>query len=314
MKTKTGAQKMHKPCRAALSLLLIPGAVLLTAAPVRAQLAPPPFLGPTPPAAGTGTGTGTGTTVSGSSGAPPGADSSMGQPFGQTAAPLYPPASAVTTAAVGAQPPESVTEQKLQESERADSGRSFELFYLRAHLGPSYMNLASFSAETLAIEKKSATGVMTGLDAGLRFAVFVLGARLRFHPLSAFSLWQINATIGTQIPIGPFDLGFGLHGGYSFSGRVASDALGTAMQAASPDVKIRGANVGVDASLDYYITSMFSLGAGISAEGLLLKRPPIDLPAGAPAEIQNSELYKNSGTSFGIGIAGGLRLGLHLGI
>jgi hypothetical protein len=52
-----------------------------------------------------------------------------------------------------------------------------------------------------------------------------------------------------------------------------------------------------------------------------LKRPPVGLPAGfdkLPAEqqaaVKNDPLYEKSGTSAGLQIAGGLRLGLHLGL
>lgn len=276
---------------AATAAFLLP---TLMAGLAAAQLAPPAPLG-----GGTGT--------------PPGSDGTPA-PMNNNPPPSDPNASnaAGGAGAGGAEP------QNLKDAEKEDNGRNFELFWTQAEAGLSYMNLASFSQESLAIEKKSAFGGVFGLGAGVRFLLFTLGARLRMHQLSVFSLWQINGVLGMQIPAGSWDIGFGLHGGYSFVGRISGDAFSTSAPNASSDVSVRGFNLGLGASLDYYLTPLFSIGAGITGEALFLKRPPVAIPADVPADqraqLEQSDLYKNSGTSAGIGVAGGLRLGLHLGI
>ncbi len=213
--------------------------------------------------------------------------------------------------------------RKLDEAESADSGRNFELFWINGEIGGSYINMSQFSSETFAIEKSSAGGPMFGLGAGVRFVVLVLGARARYNALSSFNMWQLNGEVGLKVPISAFDLYFGLHGGYSFVGR-----LGDAGSATSPGipsntdlVKIRGFNGGLDAAFDYYVSSLFSVGFGASGDFLFLNRPQLEKPEGfssLPVEqqnaINNDPVYQRSGTSIGFQLVGALRLGLHFGL
>jgi hypothetical protein len=220
-------------------------------------------------------------------------------------------------------PAEGETRRTLDEAEEKDSGRNFELFYVDGTIGGSYIDMRQFSEDTLKIEKASAGGPAFSLGAGLRFLVFVAGARIRHNALSSFNMWQINAEVGTKIPVSSFDLLFGLHGGYSFVGRLgdANQATATSTPAANDAVSIRGFNAGLDVAFDCYVSPMFSVGAGILGDLLFLKRPAVGLPANfgqltpdQQAAIQNDPLYKQSGTSAGLQLAGGLRLGLHFGL
>jgi hypothetical protein len=219
--------------------------------------------------------------------------------------------------------PESPTTQKLDEAEKKDSGRNFELFWLDTHIGGSYINMTQLSSSTFAIEKASAGGPAFSAGAGVRFLIFVLGARLRYNALSSFNMWQINAEAGLKIPVSSFDLLFGLHGGYSFVGRLgdAGQGTNTNVPVAGEAVSIRGFNGGLDIAFDYYVSPLFSVGAGFLGDFLFLNRPPVAKPTGfdqlPPAQktaIENDPLYKSSGTSAGIQLAGGLRLGLHFGL
>lgn len=218
---------------------------------------------------------------------------------------------------------EGETTRRLDEAEQKDSGRNFELFWLDGSIGGSYVNMAQFSSETLQIEKTSAGGPAFSLGAGLRFVILVLGARLRHNALSSFNMWQINAEAGLKIPTSSFDILFGLHGGYSFVGRLGDAGLATNTNtpASTDAVSIRGFNAGVDVAFDYYVSPLFSVGAGILGDFLFLNRPPIDKPAGfaslppeQQAAINDDPLYQKSGTSAGLQLAGGLRLGLHFGL
>ncbi|MBX3209624.1 MAG: hypothetical protein KF764_31615 [Labilithrix sp.] len=215
------------------------------------------------------------------------------------------------------------TTRRLDEAEQKDSGRNFELFWLDGSIGGSYINMSQFSSESLQIEKTSAGGPAFSVGAGVRFVILVLGARLRHNALSTFNMWQINAEAGLKIPVSSFDILFGLHGGYSFVGRLGDAGLATNTEtpASTDAVSIRGFNGGVDVAFDYYVSPLFSVGAGLLGDFLFLNRPPVAKPGNfatltpdQQAAIENDPVYAKSGTSAGLQLAGGLRLGLHFGL
>lgn len=215
------------------------------------------------------------------------------------------------------------TSAKLDEAERKDSGRNFELFWIDAKAGGSYINMSQFSSSSFQVKQSSSQGPMFDVGAGVRFVILVLGARLRYNALSAFNMWQINGEAGLKIPVSSVDINFGLHGGYSFVGKLGDAQAATDPGTPDPSdkVSIRGWNAGLEAGVDYYLTPIFSIGVGALADFLLLNRPPValpanfsQLPADQQAKVKNDPLYKQSGTSAGFEVAGGLRLGLHLGL
>ncbi len=215
--------------------------------------------------------------------------------------------------------PQEATTQKLDQAEREDSGRNFELFWVDAYLGASYIDMRQFSADTLQIAKANSAGPMFALGAGVRFVILVLGVRAKYNALSAFNMWQLNGEVGLKIPISKLDLLIGLHGGYSFVGSVGDGTVTSTSAPASTDaVKIRGFNAGLDFALDYYITPNFSVGGGVFGDFLFLNRPPVPTPAGLTPEqtaaIQADPLYQKSGTSAGMQLGGALRIGGHFGL
>ena len=217
--------------------------------------------------------------------------------------------------------PEAATVQKLDEAEQEDSGRNFELVWVDAFLGGSYIDMRQISGATGAIEKSSSGGPMIALGAGVRLVVLVLGVRAKYNALSVFNMWQLNGELGFKIPISKFDLLVGLHGGYSFVGSVGEGAVASSSSGVptkTDAVKIRGFNAGLDLGLDYYITKNFSLGAGAFADFLYLNRPPLEKPAGLPpdvaAKIDADPLYQKSGISAGVQLGGALRIGGHFGL
>lgn len=208
---------------------------------------------------------------------------------------------------------QQTTQQQLEESEKEDSGRNFELFWVRGELGGSYLNLQQFDPNSLSIQKDSGGAFSTGIAAGLRLLIFTFGPRFRYHA-GAINFAQIDGELGFHFGSAKFDPFISLHGGYSFlvNGDVAT---------AASDVSVRGFNAGMSFGFDYYLTSLFSLGFGLTGEALFLKRPPVDLPAGfnslpaaEQARIKNDPLYANSASSAGLGITGALQLGLHFGL
>jgi hypothetical protein len=234
-----------------------------------------------------------------------------------------PPMSAPPAPANGQAPGDATAQQtneKLDESEKKDSGRGFELFYLDGMIGGSYINMEQFSSTSFGLAKTSAGGPMFSLGAGVRLLVFVAGLRARYNALSSFNMWQLNGEAGLKLPVSSLDILFALHGGYSFVGRLGDAASGTDTSApvAGDQVSIRGFNGGLEFGLDYYVSPVFSVGVGALADFLLLKRPPVPIPANLPpqaqAAVKSDPLYQESGSSAGFQLAGGLRLGLHFGL
>lgn len=214
----------------------------------------------------------------------------------------------------------SATTSRLDEAEREDSGRKFELFWLNGEVGGSYIDMSQLSSNSLALEKTSSAGPMLGLGAGVRLVLFVLGARARYNALSSFNMWQLNAEAGIKIPIRSLDIGFGFHGGYSFVGSLADSAVATNTNTPThaDAVKVRGLNAGADFVFDYYLTPLFSMGLGVTGDFLFLNRPALDKPSGLTAEqsaaLDNDPLYQKSGSSAGLQLGAALRLGLHFGL
>jgi hypothetical protein len=223
----------------------------------------------------------------------------------------------------GQTPQQAAQQQELNTAEREDSGRGFELVWVDAQLGYSHIDMQQFSQSTLQIQRASADGGAFSIGAGVRFVVLVLGARLRYNVLSSFDMWQINAEAGLKFPISKLDILIGLHGGYSFVGSLgdASVATNTAVPASTDAVTIRGFDAGLDFAVDYYLTSLFSVGAGIYGDALFLQRPPVPLPsnfASLPTQeqtaVKNDPVYQQSGSSAGLGLGIAARLALHFGL
>ncbi len=219
---------------------------------------------------------------------------------------------------------EPTTTQQLDDAEKKDSGRNFEIAYLNAEVGGSYINMEQFSSSQLQLVKSSSGGPMFGIGAGVRLLIFTLGARARLHQLSAFSLWNLNGELGLHIPIQKLDLNVGLHGGYAFVGSL-SDASVASPDPNTPspagDTSIHGFNAGMSAGFDYYLSSLFSLGLEGGGDFLFLKRPPVSLPASVTllpadqqAKIKSDPLYAKSGDAAGFGISVAIHAGLHFGL
>jgi len=218
---------------------------------------------------------------------------------------------------------QQATNNTLNEAEREDSGRKFELIWIDGQLGGSYINMAQLSESNFKIEKASSVGPAFSLGAGVRFVILYLGARARYNALSAFNMWQLNGEVGLKLPVSSLDVIIGAHGGYSFVGSLgqASAATNSDTPSNNDAVKIRGFNAGLDFGIDYFVSPTFSVGVGGLADFLFLKRPPLDLPGNfsslppdKQAAVKNDPVYQQSGTSVGFQAALMLRLGLHFGL
>lgn len=213
------------------------------------------------------------------------------------------------------QPPLSTspayTPTQSTSDESQDSGLGLEWVYLNADAGFAYTNMASFSQSKLALQQTSSAGGAFGVGAGVRLFFLTLGVRGRDLQLASFNLWELDGEAAFHIRIWHIDPYFGVRGGYAFVGSLGSSA--TPSGTSSSDVTVHGVNVGPMFGIDVYLSSLFSIGAEANAEFLLLKRPPLSLPASAVSMLSptQQQLYQQSGSSAGFGAVMTAHLGLH---
>lgn len=219
-------------------------------------------------------------------------------------------------APVEAAPPPAAptqTEQTLTRSDKEDSGRGLEFFWLNAEIGGQHVGLQALSEDNLVdgeLAKSSGTGLAFGAAAGVRLIFLTFGARFRFGNFESWQLWTLNAEGGFRIPLGSLEPYFTFGGGYASLG--AFDANNPGFAAAGIDPKTlaaHGFDIRGSAGLDYFIGHTLSVGANLSGDLLFLSRSKVDVGQdnNAPAAI----VYGQDGS--GIGAAGTLMavVGLH---
>ena len=214
-------------------------------------------------------------------------------------------------------PQKSAQESDLDRSKKEDSGLGLEWVWLNADVGMSYIDMKSFSESQLALTDTSKTGLMYGFGAGVRLLFLTIGARVRNY--SEFNLWQIDGEIGLHLfRILRIDPYLAFRGGYDTVGTLTQSVNTATAPSVQSDATVHGWNVGAAFGLDFYLTSLISIGAEASGDVLFLKRPPADLPASAKSlpqaqqdEIKAQPLYQNSGSSVGFGGGLSAHLGIH---
>jgi hypothetical protein len=199
--------------------------------------------------------------------------------------------------------PDAATTQQLERAEREDSGRGLEFFWLNGEVGVQHLGLQTFSADNLVPEvvETKQTGILYGGGIGVRLVFLTLGARFRLGDFSAWQLWTLNGEVGLKIPLGPVEPYFTFGGGYASMGSFSSDNIGTNLN--SSDVDITGYNVRGGFGLDVYVTPVFSIGANLTGEVLVLTRPEVDpakLMGGVSGSPEDAEaVYSLEGSSVG---------------
>jgi len=206
--------------------------------------------------------------------------------------------------------------QPVEES--SDSGLGLEWVYFTAGGGGAYTNMVSFSASNLQVPQSTSSGGEFDVGAGVRLLFFSAGLRARDLQLSAFNLWELDAEAALHMRVWHIDPYLGARGGYVTVGGLnaaesnANSSMATSTTTTSSE-NVHGFNVGPMLGIDIYFSSLFSLGAEVNAEFLILERPPVPIPAGVSSQLTPSQqaLYQQSGSSAGVGVVGGAHLGIH---
>jgi len=244
--------------------------------------------------------------------APPPPMSPSGQPASPYGSPYTtPPSSPYTNAPYTSSPytnapgaPMSATTQTLDASEREDSGRGLEFFYVSGGVSLSTLGFETLGSDKLGVAKSSGVGPEIELGLGLRLLVFTIGPRVRYHALSSFNLWQIDGEAALHVPIGKIDAYFGLHGGYAFVGSLGQDAVASApSNVSTSDARPRGFDVGLQLGVDYYLSSWFSVGGEVAGNLLFLRRSAVS--------SATDPTFGSSGSGAGLGGMYGVHTGLH---
>jgi hypothetical protein len=222
--------------------------------------------------------------------------------------------------------PPSGPQEQQQSDDSQDSGLGLEWVYLNADVGASYVNMTSFSQSQLGLTSTSGGGPAFGIGGGVRLIFFTLGARVRNELVSSLgSLWKLNLEAAFHTRIWRIDPYFGVRGGYDFVGSLSSDAASQAISQGnqSGDVSVHGWNVGPMMGIDFYFSSLVSVGVDLQADFLFLQRPKVNPPSAfnmlSPTQQMAIEqmnptltqLYNNSGSSVGFGGTATAHLGIH---
>lgn len=144
------------------------------------------------------------------------------------------------------------TEQELAAAEREDSGRGLEFFWLNGEVGGGHFGLATLSGD---LSDTAQTGLVAGAGLGLRIVFITLGARFRYAPFPDWTLWTLGAEAGLHVPMGSLEPYFTLGLGYA--------------KVAEP-VRASGFDGRLGAGLDVYLTNMFTVGANLTGDVLVL--------------------------------------------
>lgn len=226
--------------------------------------------------------------------------------------PTSPPGAVPGSPGVGARPGSTGTVRTLDESEREDSGRGLEWFWLQAEGGVHYVGLDTISKGRLLLEGEKGSGAapVAGLAAGGRVLFFTVGARARASFLPIGQLGTLHLEGGYHVPLGNFEPYVQLGAGYArLFGNDRPEASAKAPTVQGFDARLSG-------GFDYYVAPQFSLGLLASFELLWLWRSGVAASAEAaasedPATQQAANSASRAGS--GAGLATGLTAvaGLH---
>ncbi len=113
---------------------------------------------------------------------------------------------------------------------------------------------------------------------------------------------------GLRIPLGDIEPYFTFGGGYASVGSFSSDNIGSGLN--SSDVSITGWNLRGGFGIDLYLSNVFSIGANLTGEMLVLTRPGVD-PSKISSSSSTSDIYAADGSSIGAAVSLTGVAGLH---
>jgi hypothetical protein len=199
-------------------------------------------------------------------------------------------------------PDEAEQRRRLDQAERSDSGRGLKWFHLDTEVGVQHLGLQTFKANNLvdsAVVGTQQTGLLVGAGVGIRLVFLTIGPRFRLANFSDFQVWTLNGEVGLRIPIGNLEPHFNLGAGYAHLGAFQADLN-------AEGVDISGFDIRGGGGLDYFVTPVFSVGASVTFETLVLYRSGF-----GTTQPSAGSVYEADGSSFGSAVSGTLVLGLH---
>jgi hypothetical protein len=159
--------------------------------------------------------------------------------------------------------PPSTTHLRLEEAERADSGRGLAFFWLEPEVGFRGVHLLDTSVFDGTTIPKDSYGLAVGAGAGVRLLYFTLGARFDYGVLSAWDMWSLDLEVALRVPLGDWEPYVGLGGGF------------VSLDGATNVASASGAQFGLHGGLDYFVTHVFSVGVRVAADFLVVGRGPL---------------------------------------
>jgi hypothetical protein len=217
-------------------------------------------------------------------------------------------------------PEQQRTIQRLDLAKRLDSGRGLDVVWIDVEGGFEQLGLQTFNGGDQSfvggLVKTSASGGSVSAAAGARFLFLTLLLRARVGVFDMGELYRIGPEVGFHVPLGSVEPHAELGLGYAAVGGL-KDTVGGG---AAGDLALRGFYTRVSAGLDYYPTPIFSIGALLSTDLLVMVRPALTsaevsniqtLPGASATQKQSASLLSSAGTGVGGTLAVSAVAGLH---
>jgi opacity protein-like surface antigen len=200
--------------------------------------------------------------------------------------------------------PAGGTEQELATAEREDSGRGLEFVWVVGEVGVGHFGLGALDTGDLLLangDESKQSGLVAGAGLGIRIIYLTAGARFRYAPLPDVTLWTLGAEGGLHIPIGALEPYFTLGLGYvNVKGKEGPPGI--------PAPAAQGFDGRLGAGIDFYFTNMFSVGANLTGDVLVLSG---DKVPDVPDADGSGALPAENGSSVGAGVTLTAVMGLH---
>lgn len=193
------------------------------------------------------------------------------------------------------------TERELELSERQDSGRGLQFFWLDVEGGGRWYDFALLSDSDLVdgTELESSGLLPTlGLGVGGRFLYFTGGGRFRLSLTGDLPFWTAGLEFGLRIPKGQWEPYAFVGGGYLRSLEY-KDKCGGCYEG----LVISGGYASLGAGVDYFVTPVFAVGPRLDLELPFVSRDKL--------ARATDGVYTRDGSGVGFSANLGLHLSLH---